>query len=171
MTAEEALQFLDEHSPLPDDDDLSDELIGQYDEVRKFFLENPDRRSIGPFLRSFGDGSGFGVYQMIEDVIKQFSAEDVLPHLRDALRSPHNGVRYWSLQMVSDFADDSLVPLVIENLTFDDENVRTAAADALSYIGNDDAINALETAIESEEDEDVREAMEEALEDLRGEAE
>jgi len=166
MNADEALQFLAEHSPLPDDDDLSDELIGKYDEVRRFFLDHPDPRSIAPFLNSFGSGSGFGVYQLVEDVIRPFSPEKVLPHLLAALRSPHPGVRYWSLQMAPDFAGDTLIEATMENLKHSDPNVRSAAADALSFIGNESAIKALEAARQAERDDDVRHAMEEALSDL-----
>ncbi len=67
MTVEEALLFLEQHSPLPSDEDLSDEIIESYDEIRELFLANPDPRCIEPLLNSFGDGSGFGVYQMMDD--------------------------------------------------------------------------------------------------------
>ena len=168
MNADEALQFLKDHAPLPDDDDLSDELIAEYDDVRKFFVANPDPRAIGPFLQSFGDGSGYGVYQLVEDVITQFPPEEVVPHLREALRSPHKGVRYWTLEMVSSFPDDSLVGPTAENLTHPDADVRAAAASALSFLGNDDAVRALETALQTEADDDVRQSIEDALQDLRG---
>jgi hypothetical protein len=39
MTQEEALNFLKEYQPMPKDEDLSEELIRKYDEVRQFFLK------------------------------------------------------------------------------------------------------------------------------------
>lgn len=171
MTAEEGLAFLNAHQPLPDDEELSEEQSRTFDAVREYFQGNPDPRVIRPLLQSFGKGDGFGTYSSAEDVLSQFSAEEVLPHLREAMRSPHPGVRYWSTSFVSSFPDESLIPLAIENLRDDDVDVRVQAAYALGLIGSDEAIPALEASLETEEREVVRDAIEEVLNDLRGSAE
>ena len=42
MDREAALQFLREHQPMPPEDQVDDDLIDRYDEVRKYFIANPD---------------------------------------------------------------------------------------------------------------------------------
>lgn len=61
MTKDDAFNFLLRHQPMPSDNDLTQELIDQYDNVRKFFIDHPDRKAIDLFLRSYGDGDGWGV--------------------------------------------------------------------------------------------------------------
>ncbi len=65
MTTDDALDFLRRHQPMPDDEVLTEDLIQQYDEVRQHFIDSPDQRCIPLFLGSFGDGDGFGVYQLV----------------------------------------------------------------------------------------------------------
>jgi len=74
MDVTNALAFLERHQPLPPDDQLSADLIREYDEVRKFFIEHPDPRCIPLFLNSFGDESCFGVYQLVEGRLSPVSA-------------------------------------------------------------------------------------------------
>ncbi len=64
MTNEEALRFLWANQPLPPDEQLGDR-IRVFDEVRKFFRENYEPACLEPLLNAFGDGSGFGVYQVV----------------------------------------------------------------------------------------------------------
>ena len=45
MTRDQALDFLQKHQPLPPDDELRQEEIDAYDEVRRFFLANHDREA------------------------------------------------------------------------------------------------------------------------------
>ena len=93
MNTQEALEFLEQNQPMPADSELTEEHIAKYDEIRSFFIESPDLACLPLFLNSFGDGDGFGVYQLIEDVIGQLRFEEVLPHLLDALSSPFRSVR------------------------------------------------------------------------------
>ena len=166
MTTEEALDFLRRNSPLPPDQELTDELAFQYDEVRKFFLRNPDPRSIPLLLNSYGDGSGFGMYQLIEDVIAQFSKEEVLPHLRSAIESPHDAVRFWSIQMAPTFIDESLVGPLLLNLEHPSPFVRSAAADALSFVNEQFVRDALHQRNRIETDPTAQLAIQSALADL-----
>ena len=65
MTKDDALNFLLRYQPMPSDKDLTQDIIDKYDDVRKFFIKNPDRKAIELFLRSFGEGDGRGVYQLV----------------------------------------------------------------------------------------------------------
>jgi len=94
MTVDEGLAFLQTHQPMPDDTALSEELVRVYDEVRRLFIDHPDARCIPLFLTSFGDGDGFGVYQLVEDVLRHFSRDTVVPHLKKALTHGRRSIRY-----------------------------------------------------------------------------
>jgi len=65
MTKERALRFLATHSPMPDDEQPTDELINEYDDGRRFSLAHPDAACIRPFMFSFGRWGGRGVYQLV----------------------------------------------------------------------------------------------------------
>ncbi len=135
MTRGEALAFLRAHQPLPADDDLSDELIQQHDAVRRFFLDHRDPECIPLFLGSFGDGSGCGVYQLVEDVILPFGADQVVVHLSSALGSPWPGVRNWCAEIAGALPDARLAP-ALWALTDDPSiDTRTWAIYALGRIG------------------------------------
>ncbi len=69
MNKVEALSFLKAHQPLPDDDLLKEEEIQKYNEVREYFINNPDEDCIPLFLNLFGGKDGLGVYELVEDVI------------------------------------------------------------------------------------------------------
>ena len=103
MDTETALDFLSRHQPLPSDEDLSEDLIRDYDEVRRHFLENPDKRCIPLLLGSFGKGDGLGVYPLVEDVLAVYAADEVVPHLKVKLESSDPSIRYWCGQIAALF--------------------------------------------------------------------
>lgn len=163
MTREEAIEFLKKNSPLPRDEELSDELIDQFDEARKFFLHSPDPVSIPLFLNAFGDGSGFGVYQLIEDVLTQFPTDLVTPHLLKSVMSPHCGVKFWSTEMVRSFPSKDLIPALLKNLSDNNSEVRASSATALASIGEKSVVPDLEMALNKEREEYVREDIASAI--------
>lgn len=69
MTKKEALAFLALNQPMPNDYDITQELINKYNNVRLYFSANPAEEAIPLFLQSFGEGDGFGVYQLVEDFL------------------------------------------------------------------------------------------------------
>lgn len=42
ITKTEAFSFLKEHKPMPCDDELKENEIKKYEEVREYFISNPD---------------------------------------------------------------------------------------------------------------------------------
>lgn len=113
MTKDEAIAFLRKHQPLPSDAEITQEQIDTFDEVRKYFTANPDPECIPLMLNAFGDGSGFGVYQVCDDVFRHFDQSQLTPHLSDALQSPHISVRNWAAEFAVQFGADELVgPLI-----------------------------------------------------------
>ncbi len=133
MKIEESLKFLSDLQPLADDSELDQKVIEKYDDVRRFFLQNPDPRCIPLFLNSFGKGDGLGVYQLIEDVLLKYSSIQVIPHLQKSLQHPLPNMRYWSVQIAASFISERLLEELI--ILLDDEfDIQYHAVLALSLI-------------------------------------
>ncbi|WP_433959675.1 HEAT repeat domain-containing protein [Cytobacillus horneckiae] len=81
---------------------------------------------------SFGDGSGFGVYQHIEDVLLKYSSEQIVPDLIKGLNSKKYCIRYWSSQLASSFPDTKLIESLSKLLTDKEPDIRYAAIAALA---------------------------------------
>lgn len=164
MNRHEAMRFLVSHQPLPADLELTGAVLSEYDDVRRFFLENPDEESIPLFLNSFGGDDGCGVYALVEDVICRHEKDAVLPHLICALRSKHRNVRYWCAQIAASFPCPELIgPLVKLLNERDDFDMRYAAVTAIEQIQDVGAAEALRKAFEGEVNEEIRELIRGAL--------
>jgi HEAT repeat protein len=134
MNRAEAIQILQRHQPLPPDTSLSEEVITDFDAARRYFVAHPDPDAVPLFLNAFGDGSGFGVYQLVEDAIRPLPPATVLPHLIDALQSSRPSKRYWAAQIAVNFPDPALIPVLAPLLFSADSDFRAAAATALMFI-------------------------------------
>lgn len=160
MTTEEALDFLRQHQPMPDDEEAAEEvaqeIIDGYENARKHFLDHPDVRCVPLFLNSFGDGTGWGIYQMVDEVLWQFSEDEVVPHLLQALASPLVGVRYWNTQIAMDFPSPRLIPTLTHLVDDPDRGVRCFAIFALSLIPSSEVLPPLQHALATEKDEKER---------------
>lgn len=163
MTKEEALQFLREHQPLPPDDDLDRDIIKKYDEVRRFFLQNPSSECIPLLLGSFGEGSGLGVYQMIEDVISKHDIVDVVPYIIENLKSETPSIRSWNAEIAAGFPSVELIEPLGNLLNIDDHDLKYATITALEQIDDPRANDVLREALVTESDEVIRQLLIDAL--------
>ncbi len=161
MNKEEALQFLWANQPLPPDDQLGERIV-MFNEVRKFFQENYDPRCLEPLLNAFGDGSGFGVYQLVEDTVDRYPSELVVPQIHKALHSPHRGVRYWNAELAANFPSEILVD-DLARLLDEDIDLRYAAVTALAQIDAPSAKAALRNHLPREQDAELKEIILDAL--------
>ena len=99
-------------------------------------------------MKEGGDGIGGGVYQLVEDVILKHKSDVVLPHLLQALASPHRSVRYWCVQIAAVFPHPDLIaPLAVHLAQADDFDMRYAAVTALEQIGDARALEVLRDAL------------------------
>ncbi|WP_255475677.1 hypothetical protein [Pseudocitrobacter sp. 73] len=107
MNKTEVINFLSLYQPMPDDLDITQELIDQYDDVRQYFIQNPDNDAIPLLMRSFGSGDGLGVYQLIEDVFDKCDYESVIENIVEILTDPSTikSVRFWVTQQAVNFPD------------------------------------------------------------------
>ena len=172
VTRLEAFSFLKEHQPMPGDDELTEQEIAEYEEVRRFFLDNMDEQCIPLFLNSFGGKDGYGVYQMVEDGILMYDKEIVLPYILNAFNSSCQYVIYWCIQIASNFPHvDLFIPLV-KFLKYEDGDIKLAtitslAQLALNDIRTDDIIDVLKNELETASDNEVRKFIEEVLDDIQ----
>lgn len=147
MTKEKALQFLTDHQPMPRELDVDDETIGTFDDVRQFFLANPDKACIPLFLGAFAPDSGCGVYQMVEMIFWKFEPADVIPHLIAGIRGQTPGARSWSAEIASAFPSPELIEPLTEALAAGDPDLTDAAVIALSFIDDPRARDVLRVAL------------------------
>lgn len=166
MDTENALEFLSRHQPMPDDKDLSSTVIKKYDEVRKHFLKNKDKRCIKLLLNSFGYINGFGVYQLIEDVITQFSEEEVINILSDALSSDFYSVRYWNVQIAGNFPSVELLTDLEKILCEKDFDIKYLTLSTLAVFNFLETKNVINRFIERESDIELLQYAKEILLDL-----
>lgn len=163
MTKEAAIQFLEANQPLPPDSKLSQTVIDRFDEVRLYFLETPDPICVPLLLNAFGDGDGFGVYQLVEDVLLRQNRDQVIRNLLVSLESNYRGVRYWSSQIAANFPDEALVPALVRLLDEDDFDMKYAALTALEQTKALSSREAIMTFAVEESDEELKELAEEIL--------
>lgn len=156
MDKEKALRFLKENQPMPNDKNLSESLISRYDEVRRYFLANPDRECLQLFLNSFGEYDGMGVYQLVEDVILKFKHDEVVNYLQESLKSKYNGVKYWSAQICALFPDEKLINPLVELLNDSNQDIRMSAITALSLIQDYKVITMLKNQLNVEENDEIK---------------
>lgn len=162
MTKEDALQFLRQHQPMPPDSELSQELIKKYDEVCRFFMKHHYSECIPLLLNSFGEGSGFGRYERVGQVIRNFSADQVVPHLIEALSSGNRYVRDWCAQLSIDFpVPELLAPLKL--LLREDSDIRFNAVTALEQYHSQEAKAILREHLPREHEHEIRELIQTVL--------
>jgi HEAT repeat protein len=143
---------------MPSDDELAEEVISRYDEARRVLARDKDPRAIRLLLNSFGSGDGFGVYQLVEDTLREYPRDEVIEGLADSLRSPIPSVRSWSMEISLEYPDTRLIPAVIEQLNSADPDARLFAAHYLVNLGRQDAgiREALRAALTKESDAEIR---------------
>ncbi|RMP25392.1 hypothetical protein ALQ27_200105 [Pseudomonas syringae pv. delphinii] len=87
-------------------------------------------------MRSFGDGDGLGMYQLVEDVFYQCEKSDVVSGIQTVLEdlSIPDGVRYWTTQAAAAFPDDALHNGLSLSLASSIEDIREAAELAVEML-------------------------------------
>lgn len=91
--------------------------------------------------------------------------DDVLPHLKKALASPHESVRYWCAQIAAEFPSREIVAELIEIAQSPRIDLRFAAVAALADIDGDDVTQFLQKCVQKERDSELSEILEDILTD------
>ena len=163
MNETDVIKFLSRNQPLPDDEDLSEELIGQYDDARKFLIDHPSDEGVRLILNSFGIGNGWGVYQLVEDAVAVVSPEVAAKHLANALRSPLEGVKYWSAQISANYDDEQLIEPLQALLHDLSEDVRMAALISIEKYMSDELKAMLQKMLAKETGDEIRATIKDIL--------
>ncbi len=171
MNNNQAIEFLKNHQPMPptksttpeDSDSLCpDELMMEYDSVRKYFMEHPDEKAIPLFLNSFSFGDGYGVYQLVEDYLWLFPKETVTPYLVEAVASQSDSVQYWAVLFSSSYINDSYVlrDKIVELLEHGTSEVKEACIVTLALLeSSGDAISIFHNRLSNEQDIEIKQML------------
>jgi len=162
---EEALDFLERHQPMPPDEQLTEALIGEYDEAWRALKDSDDPRVADLLLNSFGEGDGWGVYQLVDEALRSLPRQSVVEALDRSLASPFRSVRAWSMDMALDFPDTRLIPRALTLLSSDDRDQRVFAAYYLSGFETHEegTVEVLRDALHRESDDEIRSVLQESI--------
>lgn len=163
MNKNNALAFLRQHQPLPPDDQLTEELIAQYRQSLDYCRASLDVECVPLLLNAFGAGSGWGNYQVTDDILWEFAPVDVLPHLLQSLQSEHKSVRFWSAEIAAVFPFPALIAPLQKMLTEEDEDSRSVAVRALAFIDDPQVDALLKDRLQQEQIEHTHELIEQVL--------
>ena len=158
MRRDEALNFLSQHQPMPDNPPV--QLLASYKTATATFYEDPDPACIPLLLNSFSEWNEWLVYDFVQCVIRRFSFDQVLPHLVAGLRGPTSCVRFWCADTARFFPDECLVNPLGELLRNGTAELRLAAASALKAIDSERARAVAKMVLPEEKDERVRTVLE-----------
>jgi hypothetical protein len=134
MNAQEAIDFLKAHQPMPSEERRHNDLFSRLEEVRKYFASCPDDRSVHLFIGALGPGDGNGIYPMIEDVLRAHSPDIVMAELKVGLRSLHPSVRYWSAQFAAGYPNADIAEDLISAFLIGDVDTQLAVITAIEAI-------------------------------------
>ena len=129
-------------------------------------MNNPDDECLPLLLNSFGEYNGFGVYQLVEDVILKFDHKKVVNCLLEALKSHHKGVKYLCIQICASFPDVRLIHSLNDLLNDPNEDIRISVITALSQIQDEKVILLLKDHLKNENNETVKSFLLEVLDDV-----
>ncbi|MEH7019034.1 MULTISPECIES: HEAT repeat domain-containing protein [Bacillus] len=166
MNREQAIKILKKYSPMPDDENLTEEMINEYASAIMYFEENPHLSCIEPIMMTFSLDDCYGVYEHATCVLREFSNDEVVPHLIKAIRDEHEGRRYCGTDLAKFFPDERLVsPLLICIDDLNDE-IRGYVVYALGEIGDRSVLPILHNRLLKEDDENVCDELKQVISKL-----
>lgn len=141
---DDLIRRLAELSPMPDDSELTNEIVAEYMSLVAEIKEFKDPRTITVLVNSFGYGSGFGVYWETLRVLEEFDTASLFPMLVDCIKAGQRGARMWAAYMLGRIRSKEALDTLIMLLNDENELVRGNAAMALGMIGDEKALPYLE---------------------------
>jgi hypothetical protein len=162
MTIHHVRSFLQCHQPMPPDSAVMPADIEELDRVRRFLTEQPNDEALELLLGVFGEGSGFGIYQLIENAVAAHDRGVVVTALARKLERGPRSVRYWCAQIAATYPDDRLIEPLSIGLAPGDHDLRWATVTALAAINAKPAKDILQRWLPQETDAELRSIIEEA---------
>jgi hypothetical protein len=130
-TTDQALVFLQQHQPLPPTREMSAELLDRFEEVRQHFVDFPNEQAIPLLLGALSQGDGHGVFQRVEDCLRQHPMHVVVPHLSAVLQSGRPEAKYWAATFAMEYPHADLIEALAALARTGNRDCRTAAIMAL----------------------------------------
>ncbi len=127
MNNVEALGFLENHQPMPGDLDISQEQCDSFMAALKYFRDKPDKRCIPLFVNCVSKHTGMGMYEVISDVFVAQDREEVVSHLKVALKSGSDAIKFRCCWWATDIDAWELVELIGPLISSQDDDLREAA--------------------------------------------
>jgi hypothetical protein len=162
---DEILSQLKKIAPLPDDESLSEEILGMYEKIINELSSFQDSRTIQPLINSFGYGTGYGTYWSVVHLLERFDHEQLDPLLISALQHAEPGPRMWAALILGRSRNRAAIPFLIPLLNAPEELVRSHAVSALRMMGEPSTREYIER-LRNDSSREVRSAVERALIDL-----
>ncbi|MEH7463131.1 HEAT repeat domain-containing protein [Bacillus thuringiensis] len=166
MNREQAIQILKKYSPMPDDKDLTEEMIDEYACAITYFEDNPHPSCIEPIMMTFNIDDCYGVYEHATCILREFSNDEVVPHLIKAIQDNHEGRRYWATDLAKFFPDVRLIDSLLTCIDDSNSEIRGYIVYALSKIGDKSVLSHLRNKLLNEHNEEVIEELEQAISKL-----
>jgi HEAT repeat protein len=159
---QDLIEQLKQISPMPDDDDLTDEILLRYYTLIEELGKTGDPVIIDPLLYSIGFLDGEGTYDAVVYFLEKFELAEVLPHLIEATQRGQRGTRYWSARMLGRIGTLEVVSTLIAMLDDPEEEVRVEAIRALAKSDDPNFVQYIKP-LENDPSPEVRRAVERVL--------
>ncbi|WP_245644986.1 HEAT repeat domain-containing protein [Peribacillus loiseleuriae] len=166
MNRDQALFILRKYSPMPDEEDLTEGMIDEFASAIEYFGDNPDPSYIEAIMMTFSLDDLYGVYDHAVDVLRNFTNEQVIPHLIEAIQNKHERRRYWGTEIAKFFPDEKLISSLSTCINDPNEEIRAYAIFALNCIGHKSVLPMLHERLAKEQDEEVFEELKNAISKL-----
>lgn len=131
-----------------------------------YFENNPHPSYIEPIIMTFSVGDCYGVNEHATCILREFSNDEIVPHLITAIQDSHGGRRYWGKELAIFFPDVRLISSLLTCIDDSNGDIRGYAVYALSKIGDKSVLPILHNKLLSEHDEEVCEELKQAISKL-----
>jgi hypothetical protein len=139
------------------------ELIEQFDEIRRHFLTTNADGALPLLVGALGEGSGFGVYQLLDAVIARCSPDVRMATLLSAVASPRQTLRSWGWEFALPYRDARLVDLAARAIDSEARDEQYFAAAYLADHGSNEILRSIEPGRLQRLDPETRQLIEEAV--------
>lgn len=156
------IEQLKQISPMPDDDDLTYEILEKYELLLEKFRQVKDPAIIEPLLYSIGFYDAYGGYSSVMNTLEKYEIPDLLPPLIEATKHGQRGTRYWAAKMLGRIGSLEVVPSLLALLSDPEEEVRAEAIRALAKSDDPNFAQYIKP-LENDDSPEVRRAVERAL--------
>lgn len=168
MTTEAALAFLAQHQPMPNKP--SRHKMKQFGEALTALSEDSDERAIPLLLGCYAEWEDLSLYDVIQELLRCYSREQVLPHLLAGLMDPGKKAAVFHADTARYFPHVDLIAPLARLLHQPKAYARLVAAAALERIGGGLVERIAKSALATEKDDDVQEILQTIVDQVQSQA-